>query len=399
MLSSMVSMNNIMNANRIDILFFERPLVDLKKFAFKIANKLKLIDPQIKLGAIAIELPDKTDRNDIDHFYYRHDIKDIDKFLIESEVKIIVFTQTRIPDLEFILHAKKLGLKTIMLQEGVMFDGMNINDVSGENAIAILSYLPKVFEYLNILRRMCKYDNRSFFSVIWHFLKKKKNVTITLANEFSSHLIGDYIFTMGEYWSDYYINTHGYDKKQIRLIGDHDLDGFKPENNNEKAICYIANVLVEDGTVKRSVFEKFLNILSVAIDKTTRFYIKLHPRSDKSLYDIFKDHNVVFIRNGKLPSVTLYIGHRSALLGRALYESDNLIIWRFACEQVCFYEKYATATCTEGNEFIKAVQSIDITRHTNNKLEKISRVYWNNPNGSMFTAANMIYKYMNNQLI
>ena len=36
-----------------------------------------------------------------------------------------------------------------------------------------------------------------------------------------------------------------------------------------------------------------------------------------------------FIREGSLPSVTCYIGHRSTLLARALYESDNLLIWKF----------------------------------------------------------------------
>lgn len=388
-----------MISNKIDVLFFERPLVDLKKFAFKIAKELKLIDSKIKLGAIAIELPDESDKNDIDYFFRRNEIQDIDKFLIEKEVKIIVLTQTRIPDLEIMLHAKTIGIKIIMLQEGVMFDGMNINDVSGKNAIAILGYLPKVFEYLNILRRMCKYDHRNFYSVILHFLKKKKNVTITLANEFSTHLIGDYIFTMGEYWDDYYINTHGYEKNQIRIIGDHDLDGFKVQNNNENAICYIANVLVEDGTVRKSDFEKFLFSLASAINKETKLYIKLHPRSDKSLYDIFKFHNVEFIRIGKLPSVTLYIGHRSALLGRALYESDNLIIWRFACEQVCFYEKFATRTCTKEDELKSAIQSIDITKYSNNKLSDISKVYWNNPKGSMFSAAKMVFDYMNNKPI
>ena len=114
---------------KIDILFFERPLVDLKKFAFKIAKELKMISPDISLGAICIELPGEQDENKIDYFYHRKQVRDIDGFLLESEVKLIVFTQSRIPDLEFILHAKRLGIKTIMIQEGVMFDGMNINDV------------------------------------------------------------------------------------------------------------------------------------------------------------------------------------------------------------------------------------------------------------------------------
>lgn len=383
----------------IDVLFFERTLADLKKFAFKISNELKQIDPLLRIGSVAVEMPEPDSVNAIDVFISRKTIKDIDAFLKDSGVKVMVFTQTRIPDMEFILHCKKNGIKTIMIQEGVMFDGMNINDVSAKNAFAILGFLPKVFEYFGIVWDMCKYDGQSFVKLWMHVLKAKKNVTLKIAKEFSCHLIGDYILTMGEYWDDYYINTHGYSKEQIRLIGDHDLDGFVSENNNEPAICYIANVLVEDGTVRKEDFNQFLNSLASSIDKNTKFYIKLHPRSDKSLYDILDDHNVEYIRTGKLPSVTVYIGHRSALLGRALYESDNLVIWRFACEEVCFYERFATATCTTDAELKEALQKIDINTHANYKLADIKKVYWNNPQGSMKCAAELIHNYINNNKI
>ena len=383
----------------IDILFFERTLADLKKFAFKISNELKQIDENLKIGAVAIEMPGENDANVIDTFVSRKSVKDIDTFLTESGTKVMAFTQTRIPDMEFILHCKKLGIKTVMIQEGVMFDGMNINDVSAKNAFAILGYLPKVCEYFGITWDMCKYDNRNFFTVWKHVLQEKKNVTLKLAKEFSTHLIGDYIFTMGEYWDDYYLTEHGYKKEQIRLIGDHDLDGFVPTGKNEDAICYIANVLVEDGTVTKKDFDAFLHALAESVDKKTKLYIKLHPRSNKDLYDIFKEHNVEFIRNGALPSVNVYVGHRSALLGRALYESDSLIIWRFACEEVCFYEKYATATCTKPEELRKALEKVNLHEHTNNKLETISKVYWNNPEGSMKMAARLINDYKNNKSI
>ena len=384
---------------RLDILFFERTLADLKKFAFKISKELKQIDGTLKIGSVAVEMPGKDDANEIDCFIPRKDIKNIDIFLKEKGVKMMIFTQTRIPDMEFILHCKKLGIKTIMLQEGVMFDGMNINDVSVANAFAILRYLPKVVEYFHILWNMCKYDKTSFAIVVWHFLVLRKNVTLTIAKEFSEHLICDYIFTMGEYWDDYYITKHGYKKDQIRLIGDHDLDGFKPTNKNEEAICYIANVLVEDGTVKKKDFDVFLNAFADSVDEKTKIYIKLHPRSDKSLYDLLRGYNVTFIVNGALPSVNVYVGHRSALLGRALYESDSLIIWRFACEEICFYEQYATATCTTPDELKKALRDVDLKVHSNYKLDTISKVYWNNPNGSMKYAALLINDYKNNNTI
>ena len=385
-----------MQDKNIDVLFFERPLVDLRKFAFKIAKELKQIDPDIKTEAICIELPSESEKNEnaIDVFWQRKAIKNVDAFLKAKDVKIIVFTQCRIPDLEFILHAKKLGIKTIMLQEGVMFDGMNINDVTVANTIAIMGYLPKVFEYLHIVASMCRYDRKSFVKVMAQVFKKKKNITMIVEEQFSTHLIGDYLLTMGEYWDDYYMSHHGYKKEQIRLIGDHDLDGFQPKGNNEAAVCYIANVLVEDGTAKKADLDAFLQALGEAVDCKTKIYIKLHPRSDETLYQSLNDHNVEYIRNGALPSVNVYVGHRSALLGRALYESDSLIIWRFPNEEFSFYENYATAVCTTKDELIAAFKNTDINNHTNEKVAAISKVYWNNPEGSMKCAAGIICKYM-----
>ena len=305
-----------------------------------------------------------------------------------------MFTQCRIPDLEFILHAKKNGIKTIMLQEGVMFDGMNINDVSVANMFAILGYLPKVFEYINIIHQMCKYDKKSFIRIMTQVLKKKKNITMIIENQFSVHLIGEYLLTMGEYWNEYYESHHGYTKEQIRLIGDHDLDDFTPMGRNEAAVCYIANVLVEDGSARKSDLEDFLKSFAEVVDKNTKIYVKLHPRSDQSLYHLLDKHNVEYIRNGRLPSVNLYVGHRSALLGRALYESDSLIIWKFPNEEFSFYEQYATAVCTNKNELMEAFRKIDIGTHSNEKAESISKVYWKNPEGSMKCAARLICNYM-----
>lgn len=385
-----------MKNESIDILFFERPLVDLRKFAFKIARELKKIEKEIRIGAVCIELPSQKEKEDnaVDIFWHRRQINNIDQFLISHGVKIIVFTQCRIPDLEFILHAKKIGIKTIMLQEGVMFDGMNINDVSIANIFAMFGYLPKVAEYLNIIRHMCQYDKQSFYKVIMQVLKKKKNITMIVEEQFSVHLIGEYLLTMGEYWDEYYESHHGYTKDQIRLIGDHDLDGFTPSGKNEEAICYIANVLVEDGSAKKSDLEEFLKAFAEAVDKNIKIYIKLHPRSNQNLYYLLDDHNVEYIRNDPLPSVNVYIGHRSALLGRALYESDSLIIWKFPNEEFSFYEKYATAVCTNRNELIKTFREIDITEHSNKKIGAISKVYWKNPKGAMKSAAQLIYNYM-----
>lgn len=378
-----------------DILFFERPLVDLRKFAFKITKELKKIDSSIQCGAIALELPTEKDPNEIDYFFYRRDVHDIDAFFRETGIKLIVLTQNRVPDLEIILHAKKLGIKTVMVQEGIMFDGTNINDLSTSSVLGMFKYIPKVLEYTNIMRRMCRYASCSFTGLIAKMVKERIDLTTSIAKYFDQNLACDYVFTMGEFWDDYYVNRKGYSKEQIKLVGDHDLDGFIPSETSEEALCYIANTLVEDGTISAQKFDGFVRALAEAVDKHTKIYMKLHPRSDKSLYSPLMDHNVEFIdKPGYIPSVNLYIGHRSALLGKALYESDNLIIWRFPEEKVCFYEEYATAVCMNAEELRDAIAKIDISKKSNLKRDIISKVYWLNPNGSISTIASNCVEYM-----
>lgn len=381
-------------AGKIDILFFERPLADLKRYAFRIASSLKDIDRELSLASISLELPGNVEELDVDKCFLRREIKNIDEFLLNNGVRVIIFTNSRIPDMEMILHAHKLGVKTIMIQEGVIFEGANINDVSVSNIIASLKFIPKTLSYIGILNRMCRYDHKSFIGLLRKIVSKKKNITSIVAHYFLPYLIGDYVFTMGELWAEYYTNTMLYPRNRIRIMGDHDLDGFEAYKACESAICYIATVLVEDGTRTKAEFDVFLKALAETVDINTKLYIKLHPRSDISLYDCLRDHNVEFIQEGTLPSTTIYIGHRSTLLARALYESDNLIIWRFPNEQADFFEQFASFICESKNDLMNALSVLDIEKWTNDKKELMEKIYWLNPNGAIRTAAEMIYDYM-----
>ena len=106
------------------------------------------------------------------------------------------------------------------------------------------------------------------------------------------------------------------------------------------------------------------------------------------------DHNVEFIRQGELPSTNVYIGHRSTLLARALYESDNLVIWKFKNEKEDFFEQFADKVCATKEELLEAMSEIDISKRTNNKRKEIEKVYWLNPKGAIYTAAEKIYEYV-----
>jgi len=383
-----------MDNKKIDILFFERPFEDLKRYAFKITRFLKEIDGDLSLACVSLEWKNDYAETNMDFHFFREEIEDIDTFLQTHQIQVIVFTNPRIPDMEMILHAHKLGIKTIMIQEGVIFEGATINEVSLANIIASLHFFTKAISYFKIMFDMCQYAKMSYVGLLREIVRKKKNITSIVAHYFKPYLIGDYVLTMGEHWSSYYINTMGYAEENIKIMGDHDLDGFKVHDKCESAICYVATVLVEDGTRTKAEFDVFINALAKVVDKKTKLYIKLHPRSDRKLYDALNGHNVEFIRQGELPSTNIYIGHRSTLLARALYESDNLIIWRFPNEKADFFEQFATHIVSTEKELKCALDNMCINSRTNNKRHDMERVYWLNPNGAIKTAALMVHQYM-----
>lgn len=377
-----------------DIMFFDIPYDNLLRFGSEISKRIKLIDEEIKtIGVFCNRIPKSFEGSHLDTIILREDIANIDEFLLTRKIKLLVLTNPRIPDQEMMLHAKKNGVKVVMLQEGIIFSGTNINDVNVSNFLSVFGKLKKTFSYLDIVRKMCEYDDKPFLPLIKNILRIRKNITLIVASYFSEKLNANYIYTMGEYWHDYYISEIGYNRNQLVLIGDHDLDNFVEPKEVEDSMCYIANVLVEDGTIKKSVFLKFIQIFSESVSKDKRIYIKLHPRSDIQLYKAFENHNVVFLRKEPLPNVKIYVGHRSTLIGRALYISDHLILWRFKSEKICFYEPFASKVCMNKNDFLQAIDEVSAAPFATTKKDKVSKYYLWNKNGALNSCAHHIVNY------
>jgi hypothetical protein len=383
-----------------DILFFDIPYVNLRRFGNELSHYVKQENPNIStVGVFCNRIPKKYGVTSFNKIFLRKDIKDIDVFLLKHKIKILVLTNPRIPDQEMMLHAKKNGIKVVMLQEGIIFNGTNINDINLRNIFSIFGKLKKSMGYLRIMRKMCKYDKKPFLPLIAAIFKKKNNVTLIVANYFSYKLKADFMYIMGNYWRDYYVSEIGHEERELVLIGDHDLDDFSEPKETEDAICYIANVLVEDGTIRKTAFLRFIKMFSECVDKNRKIYIKLHPRSDIKLYQAFENHNVVYLRKEALPNVKIYFGHRSTLIGRALYISDHLILWRFKSEKVCFYEPFASKVCVDRSDLVQALDETSAAKLTNEKRNRVEDYYWWNKNGALNSCANHILQYLNEVIL
>lgn len=391
-------MNRIKN-KEFDIIFFDTPFTQLNRFCANIARELRIINPTIKIAAVVLVQAPKSNPirmkdcphsllDIFDDIYLYSDIQNIDNFLINSKPKFLFFGANRIPDLEIVLHAKKIGIKTFSFQHGLYFNGCCINEFNVHNSLLAMKTMDKVWNYLTTLQRMSKYDGTSFFRVLARIFLKRGDLQALAMKSFSVPLNCDEAFIIGNYWRDYYTNIFSYDNSQLVLVGSHDLDCFNENEKIEPAICYIASTLVEEGSVTKKEFLRFIDALSETINKNTKLYIKLHPLSDRSLYEALKNHNVVFLdKQGELPPVSVYISNHSTLIGKALYYSDQLIIWQFKSEKNCFYGDYASFVCKTKSDLQNAINKISITQITHEKKPLISNIYYKNPTGAFKACA------------
>lgn len=334
-------------------------------------------------------LPEK-DSNFFDDFLVTTDIHDVEMYINKLHPDVVVFAQNTIPDLAAILYSHNIEAHIAMMQHGLLYDGASLNNVRIGEICAALAKAKKTFDYFNILRVMCKHESKSFVKAIANIISEKNNVTTTIQNFFNPPLRGDVAFVIGEHWIDYYHDNYGYDKSKIYIMGNHDVDDLE-DRDVENAICYIPSVHVEDGHVAASVFNDFLKCLVNAIPNNQKFYIKLHPRSNKSMYEkAFKGRNVEIISGKELPYVRLYIGHNSSLLSKALQISGNLILWGFKEEKELFYKDFALSVCHDGVALKEAVKRA-IATHDGGKKKDIEKFSYRNPIGA--------YKYCGLKLL
>lgn len=341
-------------------LFFDTTWNQILRVGNLVAKEMKEAQ-QIECFGLVYETSGKevhpeNDINVFNDYLVTTNINEVETYINKKHPDVVVFAQNTIPDLAAILFSQKIGAKIVMMQHGLLYDGASLNNVRIGEILAALAKAKKTLDYFNILRIMCKHEGKSFIKAVVNIISEKNNVTTTIQNFFNPPLRGEIAFVIGQHWVDYYHDNYGYSKEKTYVMGNHDVDDLE-DKEVEDAICYIPSVHVEDGHVSASVFEEFLKNLRNAIPENKKFYIKLHPRSNKSMYEkAFEGRNVCIISGKELPYTRLYIGHNSSLLSKALQISGNLILWGFKEEKDLFYKDFALDVCHSGESLTLAVE-------------------------------------------
>lgn len=137
----------------------------------------------------------------------------------------------------------------------------------------------------------------------------------------------DVAYVYGSYWESFFREHYGYDSSEYVHTGYPDLEGIKGAGTMEPEaeVCYVCQSLVEDGRIQRSTLVSFLDALVEAVRlRGSRVAFKLHPRSDRSLYDRYGSA-ADLIESG-IPSAPVYVGHYSSLLAAGFALGSRILL-------------------------------------------------------------------------
>jgi len=256
---------------------------------------------------------------------------------------VVVFAH-RLPDMTVLHAANKLGMKTIYYQHGIYIPFMK------RQPSLFLHNLKKTLRYachaISLSYSSLKPSIYGFFEFVKIFLfgKKLTNCNVNSFNNLASECL-----VYGKHWINYHKEEYGYCEKSVSIVGTPDLANinlnkikFPAQDNKEKLICYVAQTLVEDGRLERDLMQVFLSNLSNAINFLGgQLIIKLHPRSDLTLYDQMQCN---FNYSHEFPKANIYIGHYSTILIRGVAYSEKFILIDFPDHIIPDYiEMLATA--------------------------------------------------------
>lgn len=260
------------------------------------------------------------------------------KILSEDNTNDIFINYSyRITDLYWTYKFKKIGVYTYQLQHGMYAEFLERS---------FLGYFSAVNRKAVYLRYLLSFFLKGNFSIFLYLFNKDFSKSFKINNYIEENkkdkitpLHSDHVFVWGEYWKEWFMKNHYYsDIDDFTTVGNPDYHTFIKGKNIAKqarSICYIAQTFVEDGRMEKQEYKAVVDKLSNAVKE--RLIVKLHPRSDKSIFD------TVIANSGELtydfPITGFYVGHYSSLLALAANEDSKVFLLEINGEKIPYYFK------------------------------------------------------------
>ncbi|MNX38430.1 hypothetical protein D3C86_687700 [compost metagenome] len=331
--------------------FFDLSLVGIKRYPLRLANALAQLEEGLNFvflydqpegeseEAVRRLLPANAVLRRVGGTSHRH-LRDL--LATYRPDNVIVMAQ-RLPDSALVASAKVLGISTIMVQHGLYVPFMR------REKRLFISQSRKTWRYVRYAKAIA--DARAANPLIYIrdylrvFVKGRSIRETRIDRDFVNV---DKVLVYGEHWKTYHEEVFGYRRDQQVVVGYPDLDdvaqvGAEPRLSEP---CYIAQTLVEDGRLDRELMLRFVETLGSAMRNAgTTLRVKLHPRSDRSLYEALGD--VAIFETTAFPHCKAYIGHYSSMLVKATFFSDKILLVDFPGHEVPDYiRRLSWATCS-----------------------------------------------------
>jgi hypothetical protein len=344
------------------ILFFETRSSSFERFPLWISKSISQVYPNIQFNYLSNERFSESHKISLNqHFilnpkYFSIKIPTVEAFvkiLNKLQPSIIVVFAHRLPDIALLVAARTLSIKTVYYQHGLYIPFMR------REPSLFLRNLIKTLRYAIYGMSVGRHVGIGLFSGLSAYLK------IFLGGRKIQHtrLPGDSItadccLVYGEYWADYHQQEYGYSHESIKVVGTPDLSGIDLDSRvlmhcakQSHCFCYVAQTLVEDGRLQRGKMLSFLDGLAKAIrDCETQLIVKLHPRSDISLYE---NLNCNLRLTHEFPASIGYIGHYSTILVRGIAFTEIFCLVNFPGHVIPEYIKLLASDVVDYSQIEK----------------------------------------------
>lgn len=285
--------------------------------------------------------------------------KSIEKILDDLKPDLVLFGGYRLPDMLWIAICNLLKYKTILLQHGFDIDHIK-RSTSGMfyNVKKNFNYLKTLIQYSKIIEEpfivtFAIYMRHLFFGL--KLFNTRIGVPIGWPTKFLIY---------SDYYRKLFFKKYGIEKSRMKVIGSIDVYNILNISKNKRihSACYLAQTFVEDNRMSLKDFKKLILFYSELAAKLDSFYIKMHPRSNISLFSELIDLSNVKIINNYFPSCSAYIGHYSSTLFTASYLSRCIIIHEIDNEPIPeIYKSCANLISKDINEIADAIVNCDST--------------------------------------
>lgn len=385
-----------------DLLIIDYKSSGLKRYAVDICKKLKKIDSRLTIIVGFAEMDCEIKSPYMDDFIplNKYDF-DARKVIDEYQPRAILVFAHRFLEYLFTIEAHKTNIVVFDFQHGFYMDSTVISTLTISNLTQIVrKKTNKLKVYLRCLFNMC---NKSYFVLVKRLVDfiRYRSIYQVMSYAYGKECNADVSFIFGRYWITFYAKQYLIDNTEFVIIGYPELEGANmevPQNyfedNKLPVVCYLAQTSVEDGLIKKSDFDVFISDLLHSLDKIN-LLIKLHPRSDKSLYEemFFSQYakHVKIWQEKEFPVADAYIGHESTVIARALAHTNKVLVYRIKDNRISLFEQFTEYVSGAKGKFHEDFISMLTSTGTSQNPNLNDYVYWNKNEGAIQETANRIY--------